>query len=341
MPSQKIFELAIAKQAAKGTPAAVAQYRTRVTGGDVAPVRNTPDLAETGTSRLPYTSFVASMGVDGSPAVAVRDEMALELLYGALGSKAVAGVADPYTHTLTPANALPYFTFWVMRGDLIWERFTDCKISQAELVSEAEVALSLTATVVGSKSEALSAAVYATEATAAPLSGAGEAGTGVYVHHHGSGLLLVEGVAISRMERVAVTINNNAGRQMGDSIFADDITEGAQEITIATRQRVAAEETALYNRLHYGTATPASGTDAVGTILELGAGGLDLMWRRQATPERSIRFQTGSRVQVSALGGFAPGTGNDPLRAEPTYRVLQPDSGVAFTALLKNAIASI
>lgn len=341
MPSQKIYELAIAKQAAKGMPAAVAQYRTRATGGDVSPVRNVPDLAETGTNRLPYTSFVASMGVDGSPGVAVRDEMALELLYGALGSKSVVGVADPYTHTLTPANALPYFTIWRQLGDLVWERFTDCKISQAAVVSEAESALALTVTVVGIKSEALSAGVYATEATAAPLAGAGAAGTGVYVHHHGSGLLLVEGVVISRMERVAVTINNNASRQMGDSIFADDITEGAQEITVATRQRVAAEEIALYNRLHYGASTPASGTDAVGTILELGGGGLDLMWRREVTPERSIRFQTGSRVQVSAIGGMAPGTGNDPLRAEPTYRVLQPDSGVAFTALLKNAIAAI
>lgn len=341
MPSQKIFELAFAKQSAKGAPAAVAQFRTRVTGGDVAPARNIQDLAETGTSRLPYTSFVASMGVDGSPAMAVRDEVASHLLYAALGSKSVAGAGDPFTHTLTPANALPYYTFWRQLGELTWERFTDCKISQAALTSEAEQALILTVTVIGLKSEALSAAVYATEATAAPLAGAGADGTGLYVHHHGSGLLLVEGVAISRMERVAVTINNNAGRQMGDSIFADDITEGAQEITIATRQRVAAGEVALYNRLHYGSAAPASGTDAVGTILELGGGGLDLMWRRQATPERSIRFQTGSRVQVSALGGMAPGTGNDPLRAEPTYRVLEPDAGVAFTSVLKNALATI
>jgi hypothetical protein len=341
VPPQKLYELAFAKQSAKGTPATAAQFRTRVTGGDVAPVRNVPDFAETGTTRLPYTSFVASMGVDGSPAMGVRDEVASHLLYAALGSKAVAGAGDPWTHTITPAAALPYYTFWRMLGNLVWEKFIDCKVSQLELVSEAEAALIMTATVVGLKAQALSSAVYATEATAAPLAGAGEAGTGLFVHHHGSGLLLVEGAAISRMERVAVNINNGVGRHMGDSIFAEDVIEGAQEITIGTRQRVAATEIALYNRLHYGTAAPTSGTDAVGTILELGGGGLDLMWRRQVTPERSIRFQTGSRVQVSAMGGMAPGTGNDPLRAEPTYRVLEPDSGVAFTGTLKNDLATI
>lgn len=341
MPSQKLFELAIAKQSGVGVPAAAAQFRTRASGGDIMPVRNVPDFAETGTNRLPRTSFVASMGVDGSPAMGVRDEIAALLLYGALGSKMVSGAADPFTHTLTPANSLPYFTFWRMLGDLVWEKFIDCKVSQVEMVSEAEQAVIMTATIVGTKAQALSSAVYATEATAAPLAGAGADGTGLYVHHHGSGLLLVEAAAISRMERVAVTINNNVARQMGDSIFADDVTEGAQEITIATRQRVAADEVELYNRLHYGAASPASGTDAVGTILELAGGGLDLMWRRATAPERSIRFQTGDRVQVSAMGGLTPGTGNDPLRAEPTYRVLEPDAGVAFSAILLNNLATI
>ena len=341
MPSQKIYELALAKQSGKGVAATAAQFRTRVTGGDVMPMRNVPDFAETGTNRLPRTSFVASMGVDGNPSMGLRDEIANLLFYGALGSKAVAGSSDPWTHTITPATALPYFTFWRQLGDLIWEKFIDCKVSRLELMSEAEQALILTGTVVGLKARALDAATYATEATAAPLAGVGETGTGLFVHHHGSGLLLVETVAISRMERVALTIENNVGRQFGDSIFADDITEGAQEITIATRQRVAATEEDLYNRLHYGAANPSSGTDAVGTVLELGAGGLDLMWRRQAAPERSVRVQTGARVQVSAMGGMSPGTGNDPLRAEPTYRVLEPDSGAALTVTLKNDQSSI
>jgi hypothetical protein len=339
MVSQKIAELAIAPQSAMGAAATAAMFRTRFTGGDLMPVRNVPDFPETGRNRLPRTSFVASFGAEGNPAMGVRDDIFGLLLWGALGTLVETGAADPWTKTITPANTLPYFTFWRMSGDLVWEKFVDCKIGQLEFTSEAEAAITSTATVVGIKAQALDATDNGTEVDAAPEAGEGEPGTGLYVHHMGSGLLLAEGVAVSRMERVAITIANGSARQYGDSIYADDISEGAQDITIATRQRVI--DAALYNRLHYGTDAPASPADPTGTILELGAGGLDLMWRRVAAvpgPERSIRFQTGSRVQVTAVGGRSPGTGNDPLREEPTYRVMDPDSGVAFTGIINNGI---
>lgn len=409
MPSQKLFELAIAKQTAKGVPATAAAFRTRVSGGNVEPVSNIITLAETGSNRLPRTLLKVSHGVDGNPASYVRDDIFGMWLWLALGTKsAVAGtvniasssVASPtvittttahglttgdsvtisghsgstpsingthtvtvtgattftipvnvtaggtggtvttgqHTHTITPANTLPYFTLWRKLGDLVWEKFVDCKIAQLEVISEAEQAIQMTATIVGTKATALSSATYATEAGAAPEAGAGETNTGAYAHAYGSGLLLVEGVAVTRMERIALTIANGAARQYGDSIYADDISEGAQSITIATRERVVAP--ALYNRLHYGSATPASGTEPTTEVILLTGGGLDFMWRRQATPERSIRFQTGSRVQVAGIGAFAPGTGDDPLRQEPTYTILDPDSGAAFTGIVKNDIAA-
>lgn len=336
MPSQKLFELAIGKQTAKGVPATTAAFRTRVSGGNVEPVSNIITLAETGSNRLPRTLLKVSHGVDGNPASYVRDDIFGLWLWLALGTKSVVGVADPYTHTITPANTLPYFTLWRKLGDLVWEKFVDCKIAQLEVTSEAEQAIQMTATIVGTKATALSSATYATEAAAAPEAGAGETNTGAYAHAYGSGLLLVEGVAVTRMERIALTIANGAGRQYGDSIYADDISEGAQSITIATRERVVTP--ALYNRLHYGSATPASGTEPTTEVILLSGGGLDFMWRRQTTPERSIRFQTGSRVQVAGIGAFAPGTGDDPLRQEPTYTILDPDSGAAFTGIVKNDI---
>ena len=339
MPSQKLFELAVAKQTAKGTAATAATYRTRVSGGNVEPVSNIITLAETGTSRLPRTLLKVSHGVDGNPATYVRDDIFGLWLYLALGTQSVAGAADPYTHTATPANLLPYFTLWRKLGDLVWEKFIDCKVAQLEFTSEAENALQVTLTIVGTRANALDAATYNTEAGAAPEAGAGQTNSGAFAHGMGSGLLLVEGAAVTRMERVAVTIANGASRQYGDSVYADDVSEGAQSITVATRERVV--NAALYNRLHYGTATPATGTAPSANVLELGAGGLDFMWRRQTTPERSIRFQSGSRVQVSGIGGFAPGTGDDPLRIEPTYTILEPDSGAAFTGTVLNGRATI
>ena len=335
MVSAKIYELAIAKQSAKGVAATAAAFKTRVTGGDVAPLSNIQQLNETGRNRLPRTLFKASAGVDGNPATAVREDLAGFLLWAALGTKSVTGAADPYSHEITPANTTPYLTIWRMFGDMVWEKFIDCKIGQLELTSEAEQALAMTLTVVGAKGVALDQTTYDTEVAV------DYSDDDPVVHHHGSGLLLVEGAVVSRMERVAMTIVNGTARQFGDSLYADDVSEGAQTITIATRERVIAP--ALYNRLHYGSATPASGTEANADILTLGAGGLDLMWRRVAAapgPERSIRLQSGSRVQVSGIGAFAPTTGDDPVRMEPTYAILDPDSGAALTATVKNGVAS-
>lgn len=332
MTSAKIYELGIAKQTGMGVAATAAAFKTRVTGGDVAPLSNVQKLAETGRNRLSRVLFKASAGVDGNPALAVREKLAGLFLWGALGTKSVTGIADPWTHTITPANVLPYFTIWRMFGDMVWEKFIDCKFAQLEMVSEAEQALSMTATIVGTKAIALDQATYNTE-VAVPY-----VDTDPFVHHHGSGLLVVEGSAVSRMERAALTIANGAQRLFGDSIFADDVSEGGLTITVATRERVVAP--ALYNRLHYGSATPATGTAPTGEILELGAGGLDLMWRRQAAPERSIRIQSGSRVQVQGIGAFAPSIGDDPIRQEPTYEILDPDSGAGLTAIVLNDQAS-
>lgn len=407
MTSQKIYEFAIAKQSAKGVPATAAEFKTRITGGGIMPVPDVQKLAETGRNRLSRTVVKLTIGVDGNPEFAVREDLAGLLLWGALGTKSVnaqasttlaaaavatdtnikvtsvtgmavgdilaigaageeeyreiatvgtaggAGTGIDLTsalesahdsgdavveaeavHTITPANSLPYFTCWHQKGDMVWEKFEDCKVSQLVFTSEAasQVGLRMTATLVGTKSRSLDESTYDTE-VAVPFSDGD-----VFVHHHASGLLLVEGAAVSRMERVELTINNAAARQYGDSIFPDDISEGGQSITIATRERVVSA--ALWNRMIYGSATPASGTLPTSDVVELGGGGLDFMWRRQTSPERSIRFQTGDRVQISGIGAFAPGTGDDPLKQEPTYEILDPDSGDAITALVTNGHAA-
>lgn len=333
MTNQAIYELAIAKQSAKGTAAAAAAFKTRVMGGDVEPTREVKDLEETGRNRLLRTSFVAMTGAEGSPQIAIRPDLVGLLLYGALGVKSVTGAADPYTHTFTPGNSLPYFTIWRMLGDQVWEKFIDCKIGQLEMVSEAGNALSMTATIMARTVQWLNQATYDTEVAVAYSDGQH------FVHHHGSGLLVVDGTVIAEMERVAVTINNNSNRQPGDSVVTDDISEGRQRVTIATRQRVAAKALELYKRLHYGSNAPSSGATPTPNVLELGAGGLDLMWRLQATPERSLRHQT-NRVQVKSISGFTPGVGHDPLKAEVTYEAYDLEGSPAFQSVLKNAQAT-
>lgn len=322
MVSQRIFDLGIAKQTAKGTPAAAAAFRLRVAGaGSPMPNRVVNDLEETGPIRENIRSFVSSVGVEGAPEAHVRLPSLGLLLYLALGTKAVSGVADPWTHTFTPANILPWFTMWRAVGDLLYERLVDCKITQLTLTSEKGAPVRAAFTVAGLRAESIDAATFATEAGAATLDDGAP-----LMHYDGAGKFLIEAAAVSSIERIVLGINNNAGQQQGDSLEGYDVTEGLRTVTVETTQVI--EDVSMYNRFHYGSATPAVGARATRNVLEL-TGGLDFEWEQVAPapgPERSLRIDA-DRVEVASLGGYVPGTGNDPLKRTSTYRLRQPLAG--------------
>src|SRR5688572_27404672 len=104
MVSQAIHDLGFAKQSAEGVAAAAAAFRVRLSGGTVGPVRTINDLAETSRDRLRARAYVGQVGVDGNPSMFSRPASLGLLLYGAMGTKAVSGAGDPYTHTFTLAN---------------------------------------------------------------------------------------------------------------------------------------------------------------------------------------------------------------------------------------------
>src|SRR4051794_27816506 len=92
-------DIGIALQTAQAAAAAAAQHRMYLTGGGLAPVKNTQDIEETTADRLRAAAFVTQVAADGAPSFIVRPDFIGMLLYGAMGAKAVAGVGDPYTHT--------------------------------------------------------------------------------------------------------------------------------------------------------------------------------------------------------------------------------------------------
>jgi hypothetical protein len=166
------------------------------------------------------------------------------------------------------------------------------------------------------------------------------------VHYDAQGQLLVEGVAVSSIRSVIVTINTGAAAIPGDSLSGYAVSEGMLEITIETVQLI--ENAGLWNRLHYGTAAPAD--DAIQTrgVLELGGSpaGLDLKWTKRdnagvaAAPARELEILA-PRVQVRSIGGFDVNTNGEPLTATVTYRVYRPAAGNGLTAILKNSTTAI
>jgi tail tube protein len=331
MVAGNVGDLAFALQTTKGTASAASQHRIYLTGGAVAAERDFADLEETSGSRLRTGGYISQARAGGSPAAYVRPNWIGLALYGALGAKAVVGAADPYTHTFTPALTQPWLTFWRMLGGALYERFVDCKISRLVLRSAAGGALTAELGVVGLNAQSKTTAETAATVELTPT----------FMHADGKGIFLVENVAVSSIESITVTIETGVELQQGDAIGAYDAAEGLLNITVETVQAVT--DFSLWNRVHYGSASPADNAPMTPNVIELAATGIDFGWaKRQAdgtalvTPERSLHV-TATRLQIQPPSGIEPNTTGDPLKQTVTYRVYEPAAGAAFSAILKNS----
>lgn len=324
-------DIAIALQSAQGVAATASQHRLYLTGGGLAPQKETEDIAETTADRLRSSAFVTRVQAGGAPQFVVRPNAIGMFLYGAMGAKAVAGVADPRTHTFTLASVLPYFTMWRRLGPLaaggLYEKFIDCKVAQLAFASQAGGLLQATATIMGLDAQSKDAA----EVTVAVE----DAGAGAFIHADGEGALQLEGVPVASIEAFGLTINNNSTIQQGDSVSGYAVTEALLGIEATTTLLV--EDFALWNRFIYGAADPTDGDGPSRNILELGGtNGLDFKFTRPGAPERSLQFQA-PRVEAIPQT-LEPNVNGDPLKHQITMRVKKPASGSGLTVKLLNAL---
>lgn len=323
------YDIAIALQSAQGVAATDSQFRSFVAAGGLNPIKESTPIEETSDDRLLSDDYVSGVRGEGGPQLIARPNILGLLLYGALGAKDVAGVGDPYTHTFTEAERLPYFTCWSRLGDDVDGMFTkyiDCKIGQLVLESAANGLLMVTPTILGLSPRHADAA----EATA-DIEAAGTA----FLHADGSGALKVETVADVTVESQTLTINNTATNQTGDSVEGYAITEGRLDITHDIT--VLAQDFDLLRRYIYGSASPADGAAPDRNVLRL-TGGIDFKWTIPGTPERSLRIQEPTVVAVP--NAIDPNVNGDALKRTFQTRLRRPTSGAAITATLKNGHAS-
>lgn len=153
---QRISQLGIAKQSAKGTPAVNPTATIGLTGGQVFDFTYDQKELDTTWSTRGVEAYdrISMVGAVKADAVAMPASIGLIML-GVLGADAVTG-AGPYTHTLTPANSLPWLTFFTLFGT---EKFamSDSKIDEVELTWNATGALAVKVTAMGATWNASSA----------------------------------------------------------------------------------------------------------------------------------------------------------------------------------------
>lgn len=120
MIQSALAQVGFGKQTAKGTPASNPGYAFGLTDGAIVTVDISQDLEErTSGSRLSTAVNRTGVmpGIDWS--CRAHTKSVAGLLYAALGSIASTG-AGPYTHTITTADDLPYFTFFGKHGSTIY-----------------------------------------------------------------------------------------------------------------------------------------------------------------------------------------------------------------------------
>ena len=247
-----------------------------------------------------------------------------------MGAKAVTGAGDPFTHTITLAAELPYLTAWKNLGNLQFEKYVDAKVVTFTMTSESGNELRAAVALLARQPR---------HATAAEVGGATVDQDAPLVHFDAESNLKVEGVAVSSIRRTVLTIENGTTIIPGDSVLGYDVRVALQRITIEVVNLI--EDLSLYNRLHYGTASPSADTTPTRDVLELGGApaGLDLKWIRQAAPERSLEILA-PRVKIASMSGFAPAIDGTQLAQTVTYEVLQPAAGSGLTAIAKNGVAT-
>lgn len=252
LPGNKAW-LGLAKQSGKGTPATTLSDRYFFSGGNIEPTREIAQLSETDSERHEGDSYVERTGAEGTPEVYARDAGMHHLLEGVLGAIATSGAGPNYTHTLTPASSLPYYTFARGIADTLWQQFDDMKFNEVTISAEAGQPLTVAANVIGRSATRLTAegpgvlpAVHQGQNT---------------VYNYNEVAVTFAGGATSLISSFDLTISNNLNVQQTDDSVPYDVADGQRQITLGFDMIF--ETLDEYNRFHTGTTTGTAQTTTI------------------------------------------------------------------------------
>jgi hypothetical protein len=307
-------EFRLGKQTAKGTPVSAYQDDLFFTGGSLEPTRDLDQLAETDSNRHEGENFVQQTSAGGTPECYVRDASIHHILQSATGTLVTSGSTN-FTHTLSLANTLPYYTFGRSLGGILFQRFDDCKVN--ELTISADTASPLTASIdfIGRSATRLAADTTPTVpavATVAPFT-------------FNEATVTLSGGATSLVSSFEMTITNSVTRQQTDDSIPYDIVEGKREITFGWD--FIFEDMNEYNSFHTGSTSGTTQSNSVYTT------GIDFTFSHGVN--NSLQLAS-TKVAIEEFP-VEPDPGGDPIVVP--VRARHQRSGT-FTAVVKNQAAT-
>lgn len=276
----QIYGLWAAKQTAKGTANSAPAHRFKQVAGVFAFPREDGSEAYSDATHIPDTlDWVNTLVGNGTPGIqATPDEIAW-LHWAFEGGETTAAVAGPPAktkHTTVPLPGLGHWQTWINRiGSQVVDRFehADCQISQIVVEgSTANKAVRITPTLLSLDPGKTRAADPA----------AGMPTTAGMLYTDGTGRFEIDGAVFRGHSQFTLTITKDLQPVYGDDIVVYDFGIGNVSVTIGVTLYMDLDGQAQFNKIVYGTATPAAGTKPLRVIPAMGSYGFDLRARDAA-----------------------------------------------------------
>lgn len=254
------YGLWVGKQTAKGTPVASGAFVKRLiqVGGTLnAPQEqgseNWSDLSKFGDS----TDWVNSVAGNGAPVVEATPEELAYLLYLFHGGETVTNITGPPAkkkHTTVPLSGPGFWASMFKRQgvtDIVRQQFNDLRIGQLVIEgSTANKAVRVTPTILS-----LDPGVNKTADPSAP---SGMPAKVPFLFTDGQGLYTVDGTAFAGHSQFTLTLNEDLTIVYADDITGFAVITGNPTVTIGATLFLEGFALQEWNKLVYGTTTPAA-----------------------------------------------------------------------------------
>jgi hypothetical protein len=316
--NRRLSRVSFAEQSAKDSAATAGQFRVGVSTGNIIQfgTDNNP-LPSTWDSRITDATERTQAMPHGAFTVITMKKTIGAILKGLLGSHAVAG-ADPYTHTFSLANTLPYYSIFAeydIGGQAEQHRMENMKFNSGEFSWAERGALMCALDVMGS----------AISFDQGPGSPTDERSSGGYFKSVG-GSLNIDG-ASARVKSGGITIANELTEVIdGTKVLPDDVFEGMVGINVSLT--VVPDNMDLWRKHLTGS---ASGTSVQDTPYE---GSLDVTFADVETTTYSLRFDIDKMPFMAAFPASDPSGGPAEIVVEGV--AIGDDNSSAISVVLIN-----
>lgn len=209
----------IGVQSAKGV-VATTWFKFRASAeSTLAPDKVVNRYHMTDSGRDEGDAFTSVVSVKGAISTYLHPDGVAIPFYLALGSVADSGAGPNYTHTLSPADDLPWFSAFRVVGGVITEQMLDCKLNMLTVEAEAGDAPEATWDIFGITPTWAAEPVGPTAIVGDP-----------YKFYEGKNALKVNAVPIA-MHKWKFEVNNNLSPYQADDYFLSDIDPGKRQVS--------------------------------------------------------------------------------------------------------------